>query len=528
MISLFTNNWRFSGVLIGFFLLFNILIWKQLREQVLTDRKETIAAAKRQNSNLAITLEQYTIRTLQEADAALQIVQSQIKEDGDPVEIGKLIADRMIDISYFDGISILDSSGKILMMCPDRLYSPGLDLSKREYFIQARNSTKDSLNITKPINSLTIGKSVIILSRRLSGPNGAFNGVVAIQIQPKVFTSFYEKANRNRNDIMSLISPDGITYSRRTGQIQSDGEDISKSPLFNHVRNSPVGSYYAKDAIRGIETYFSFRKLQDYPIIATIGRSKADILANFYKRERNNYFFGGIISLLLLLFVIFLLITDRDRKRSAAIITKEIIDAQERERENIGHELHDNVNQILMAAKLYVEMAMKEDHAKEEKLNTSIAYIKNGIDEIRKISRELSAPTLGSQTLLDSVHSLIELITCVTDLTINFEHSEYQMEVDKEQSLAIYRILQEQLNNILKHANATQVDIILKQTDKETCIIIRDNGNGFDTKARRHGIGLNNIYSRAKLYNGSMAIISAVGQGCTLEVALPLKKRKSA
>lgn len=525
MIRLFTNNWRFSGVLIGFFLLFNILIWKQLQEQVNSDRKETIAAAELQNSNLAITLEQYTIRTLQEADAALQIVQSQIKEGGDPVEIGKLISAKMIDISYFDGLSILDSSGNILMMCPERLYSPDLNLSNREYFIQLRNSERDTLIITKPIQSKTIEKSVIILGRKLTNTRGEFNGIVAIQIQPKVFTAFYEKANRYRNDIMSLISPDGITYSRRTGQIQSDGEDISKSPLFTHVNKNPVGSYYAKDAIRGIETHFSYRKLVQYPIIATIGRSEADILANFYKREKNSYFFGGIITLLLLLFVIFLLITDRDRKRAAAVITREIIEAQEREREAIGHELHDNVNQILMAAKLYVEMAMKEDNSREEKLSTSIEYIKNGISEIRKISRELSAPTLGSQTLLESIESLIEFITCCTEITINFDHSEYKHEVDKEQSLAIYRILQEQLNNILKHAEASRVDITLKQSDKETCIIISDNGNGFDTKARRNGIGLNNIYSRVTLNKGSMTIDSAPGKGCTLEVSLPLKKK---
>lgn len=523
MISLVTNNWRFSGVLIGFFLLFNILIWKQLQEQVQSDRKETISAAELQNSNLAITLEQYTIRTLQEADAALQIVQSQIKEGGDPIEIGKLISAKMIDISYFDGLSILDSSGNILMMCPQRLYSADLNFSKREYFKQLRDSSTDSLIITKPLKSMTIKKSVIILGRRLMNNSGEFKGIVAIQIQPKVFTSFYEKANSNRNDIMSLISPDGITYSRRTGQVQSDSEDISKSPLFTHVRKNPIGGYYAKDAIRGIETYFSYRKLANYPIIATIGRSEADILANFYKRQKSSYFFGGIISLLLLLFVIFLLITDRERKRAAAIITREIIEAQERERETIGHELHDNVNQILMAAKLYVEMAMKEDKPSEEKLNTSVEYIKSGISEIRKISRELSAPTLGSQTLNESIQSLIEFITCCTEIIINFDHSGYSHEVDKEQSLAIYRILQEQLNNILKHAEATKVDITLQQSDKETSIIIRDNGNGFDTKARRNGIGLNNILSRATLYKGSMTIDSAPGKGCTLQVTLPLK-----
>ena len=90
------------------------------------------------------------------------------------------------------------------------------------------------------------------------------------------------------------------------------------------------------------------------------------------------------------------------------------------------------------------------------------------------------------------------------------------------QKLAIYRIIQEQLNNVVKHANATAVSIILSQKEHNTTLVIRDNGKGFNTFERRNGIGLNNIISRTKVFDGMVEIESAPGKGCRLIVHMPI------
>jgi signal transduction histidine kinase len=82
--------------------------------------------------------------------------------------------------------------------------------------------------------------------------------------------------------------------------------------------------------------------------------------------------------------------------------------------------------------------------------------------------------------------------------------------------------LQEQISNILKHSNAKKVEITLKQTDSETYLIIKDDGKGFDLNAKRHGIGLNNIYSRTKIFNGKMSLTTSPGDGCILEIIFPI------
>jgi len=90
------------------------------------------------------------------------------------------------------------------------------------------------------------------------------------------------------------------------------------------------------------------------------------------------------------------------------------------------------------------------------------------------------------------------------------------------QKLAIYRILQEQLNNVMKHAEASKVWITLVQNETSTVLIVRDNGKGFDKSVNTNGMGLNNMISRAKIFGGTVEIDSSPGRGCTLHVDFPL------
>jgi two-component system sensor histidine kinase UhpB len=93
--------------------------------------------------------------------------------------------------------------------------------------------------------------------------------------------------------------------------------------------------------------------------------------------------------------------------------------------------------------------------------------------------------------------------------------------IDKNKELMLYRIIQEQLNNILKYAQATEISIDVKQKGDQLYLTIRDNGIGFDTHQQGNGIGLKNINSRVNFYSGKMKLTSAPGQGCTLEVSIP-------
>ena len=515
----------------GLTITFLLLIWGSYIRQQAYDRQETINVAVKQNSNLAVTLEQYAIHTIRYADAVLQLVKMQYDSKG-KINFENVLSVIEINKDIIKDIAVIDSNGRMIEYMNHKA-DPSRNYSKLNYFTFHSKSTKDSLFISAPVLSETIGKAVIIISRRLNNVRGRFSGIVALQIEPNTFTSFYAQANLTKNEIISLISPEGITYARRTGPVESYGENIIKSPLFIHIKHHPDSFYFAKDAIRGIPTWFSYRKLKNYPIIATVGTSEADMLERYYS-NRERYLVPRIIaSVLGVLFSISISVVlihrkkmqeriIEEEKRYQRLLTQQVIAAQEKERAYIGRELHDNVNQVLTTVKLYLETALNKEDLKDHFISRSMQLVNGSINEIRNLSHQLSSPTLGTGSLIDTINALIEMVVTSGNLVIEFDHRKYCRSIDMSQKLALYRIVQEQLNNILKHAAATKVWISLKQTDTSTILIIKDNGIGFNHAEKQNGIGLNNIITRVKALDGNVLIKSAVQKGCMLRVFIPI------
>jgi signal transduction histidine kinase len=505
------------------------LIWVSYFRQRSFEKADTIRFAIERNSNLAVALEQYAIRTLHNADAILQMIRMEYS-DGKPLDLRNLIVKNSVSSDIIEGAVIIGTNGKPRLASNDLSNNLTPGFSNTPYFIFHSKNNTDSLLITEP-HSLTInGKPVVTLSRRLYDKEGGFAGVVAVHIQPSTFTSFYAQARLLPNDIISLIAPGGITYARRTGSIESSGEDIHKSPLFVHVTQNKDSFYFARDAIRHIPSWFSYRSLKDYPIIATVGRSEKDILADFLARQPRYIIPRTIISILVILLSVFgtLLILHRkkllerlaqEEVKYQRLLTEQMITVQEREREWIGRELHDNVGQVLTTVKLYLETASMQGGS--PLIPRSMQLIDNSITEIRNLSHQLSAPTLGTGSLIDSINALIEALSFSTRLIFKFDHSAYTGRVNMSQKLALYRILQEQLSNIIKHAEATQIWITLSQSDGNIILTIRDNGKGFDSTIKTSGMGINNIISRVKVFDGTVLIDTAPDRGCVLEVVIP-------
>ncbi|MEO6639377.1 MAG: PAS domain S-box protein [Ginsengibacter sp.] len=201
-------------------------------------------------------------------------------------------------------------------------------------------------------------------------------------------------------------------------------------------------------------------------------------------------------------------------------ITRAVVNAQEKERAGIGEELHDNVNQLLAASRLYLHHSLSVDGSNIEFIIKSQEYISTAMDELRKLSHALVGPTQDESVgLIDSLENLIDNLSVVKDIKISFLHSTYyEKESDVGLRLVIYRIIQEQLNNIIKHAEASEVVIELKKETENLVLSITDNGKGFDVSKKMEGIGLRNIKNRAFIHNGAVELISSPGNGCEMKV----------
>jgi len=206
-------------------------------------------------------------------------------------------------------------------------------------------------------------------------------------------------------------------------------------------------------------------------------------------------------------------------------ITNAVITAQEQEREELGKELHDNINQILATTKLYIEYALSDEKLRNGLLKTAKGLIESAVSEIRALSRRLRPASLGEVGLFLAVHELAESLRPVNKFKIITKwNNEDEAGLPESLKLTIFRIVQEQLTNISRHAHATQVRISFRRTAKTFSLVINDNGKGFDLNKKINGVGLKNILSRAELNNGRSDIVTSKGKGCRLSVVFKLQE----
>lgn len=213
------------------------------------------------------------------------------------------------------------------------------------------------------------------------------------------------------------------------------------------------------------------------------------------------------------------------RTRQEKLLRQTSIQAQEKERKEIGIELHDNINQILSAAKLYLESAVEETSMDTQNslLQKGMEHVGLAIREIRQLSHRLVAPPFTRVGLLKAIREQLDNLSMVSPVRIQLEDEGFNEDLANGNiKLVIFRIIQEQLTNIFRHADARNGEIRLATTEERIELVIRDDGRGFDAATATHGIGLRNIANRVELYNGSMELVSAPDKGCTLHVTLPV------
>jgi PAS domain S-box-containing protein len=213
-----------------------------------------------------------------------------------------------------------------------------------------------------------------------------------------------------------------------------------------------------------------------------------------------------------------------ESKLKAIQIANAISEAKQLERSDLGKELHDNVNQLLAASRIFMDLAQRNSKNRKDNISRSSEYTLIAIEEIRKIAKGLVNNAIKNVGLCFAVKKMVEdlvevypvKIICKMDETLHVGMSE-------KFNLDVFRIVQEQLNNIIKHAKASRIRIDLTQNEAEVMLTVVDNGIGFDVTKNVDGIGIINIKSRAEFYKGSAVFVSKPGKGCVLTARFPIE-----
>ena len=217
-------------------------------------------------------------------------------------------------------------------------------------------------------------------------------------------------------------------------------------------------------------------------------------------------------------------------KDAEKLVIQSLIEGADNERLRVAKELHDGLGQNLTAASLNLNSVMEEsDKMSEkclEKFSNGIRFLKSAIEESRNIAHNLMPKAIVDYGIILSLNSLFNQIEKSTDLKIRFfENMGEDVRLDLQTELNLYRITQEAINNVIKHAEATEVFVQLMLHPSEIIFTFEDNGKGFDkivADTGKKGIGMKSIYNRAKAMSGYCDIDSAPGQGTTITVVIPI------
>jgi signal transduction histidine kinase len=220
-----------------------------------------------------------------------------------------------------------------------------------------------------------------------------------------------------------------------------------------------------------------------------------------------------------------------ERKRALQqAFARQLIDSQETDRRRIAAELHDGVSQTLVVIKNWartVEQALPEDHLSRRKLGEIGGAATHALGEVREVVQDLVPYHLERMGLSEAIRDAAARVADASGIQITCDLADVRGELNSDIALKIFRVVQEGLNNIVKHSGARAASIVLAVDGGQARLTMRDDGRGFDPKAvapttAGDGFGLVGMQERARMMGGDMTIVSAPGHGTTINIVVPI------
>lgn len=205
------------------------------------------------------------------------------------------------------------------------------------------------------------------------------------------------------------------------------------------------------------------------------------------------------------------------------------IEIQRQTMQHIGREIHDNVGQKLTLASLYTQQLAFENKAPQvnESIENISKIINESLTELRELSRSLTDNTIATLSMDQLVQQEVKKIKELNVCAVSFESNSKNSNLAYDQKAILFRIVQEFLQNSLKHSHCKSIAIQLNYTQDRVELHMKDDGKGFEvSNVTALGIGLNNMQKRAQMMGGTYNLLSNPNQGTQLTVTLPLEHEK--
>ncbi|MDI1244367.1 MAG: cache domain-containing protein [Rhodoferax sp.] len=534
------------------FLMLLALVWvlllKDLNEMIELDKQ----AEQQQIENVA----DIGAKALQVAIQSLDLMLIDLRDHwhSEPGQFAKVVRQKQThaNVDFEFDINVISADGHLLFSTLDPA-AVGLDLSDRPHFKALRDGGQDQLLLSPPQKAKTLDRVMVNFSRLLRTSTGQFDGVVILSVKPDYLTNLYDTLKLGQDGLMAVVRDDGVVLMRLPA-IASDNAFTLTVPSSSA---SQADSFSVRrSSLDHIERRVAQRKAAGYPVKLLVGRPTI-IFERIAQAHRMRYFIsGGLISALLLLLLVLVwlvrheLLRARDWHERAEELDKltkaqnelaasqtelrQLADhqwsEQELEHKRIAREIHDELGQRLTVLRMDVALlprTVQDDPA--GLLVGQVKALKSSIDDILLIVRDVvgklrpSALDIGLAAATESL-----LLAFQTSMGIPCEIANNlppDLVIDDRRVTVIYRILQESLTNVARHAQASRIQVMLAMRDQRLLLLkVTDDGRGYDPSAERPSMtfGLSGMRERAASLGGALNISSSPGIGTTVEVIIPM------
>jgi two-component system, NarL family, sensor kinase len=361
-------------------------------------------------------------------------------------------------------------------------------------------------------------------------------GEVYMQMkQPAKALEYYSFARNYSGQVNDLDNLENV-YTNLSNYYDEMG-DLKMALKYNDSLVVLKDSIYGKrldESIAEMQTRFDVEKKD-----LELARNKTEIELQQKQHLVKNIIIASIVILFVLVVVLIYFFyrkkqieqkakSDAELAKQKEIRSKAVIDAEEKERRRIAQDLHDGVGQILSAAKLnlsnYESKATFRTEEEKEALRNALDLINDSVKEVRAVSHNMMPNTLIKLGLASAVREFITKIGSIPNFKVDLEIVGLDQRLPEQTETVLYRVIQEIVNNIIKHSQANHISLQLIKHDTEMTVMIEDNGVGFDTAkiSEFSGIGLKNIISRIEFLNGRVDFDSTPGHGTNVIIEVPL------
>ncbi|UOY08964.1 sensor histidine kinase [Muricauda sp. SCSIO 64092] len=448
-----------------------------------------------------------------------------------------------LDMSRSDPVdyqsTILSNLG--LVYLEEKNYEKAIELFESSVEIDIRKNEDHQIGITynnlglayKQLNRFKGANMYLEKAYRISKANKDYKNVVlSLGNNSRVLAKLgmYDEASEKLDEALDILKMTG----------SSDGYAHIHYAYF--LLNKEIGNY--ESALSNLQLHHTWKdsvllknnkaKITELNLKHEARQKENEILRlseqnliqerDLLKKDRmiKTFVLGGLVLILLLISIAFIFLK-RAELRKQKMIFDTIAKTEIEEQHRIARDLHDSIGTMLASLKNHLSLIMVKNQKSETALDQAKKMLTKSIEETRRISHNMMPEELIKFGLVSAIEGILDDVRVSSNMKVTFEHDMNNTVIDKSKELHIYRIVQELVQNSLKHSKSDFLTVILKCDDRHISLKVEDKGKGFEyVKEMANGYGLKNIQSRVAFLKGKLSIETQINKGSIVNLNIPL------